>query len=281
LAQDLNINLYVIELPHDVKDPDELIQKDVEEWRRVLKDPKSAVEWIIDNYAAVVDLNSADGKKELTTAAGRVISKLKDPVEAEHYLSTLARLTDTSLASLRKKIAGVDDGAKHILKTPKTEKQKSIQRHNAQVLINQILAICLKYKNLRSVLANLPDEYLTKPLAEVKYHLIDENSIEITQDLSDKLNELEIIADRVDGDKRLTLMNYLRDLEILETEKRRTRLMDEFANVDNEDDKKIEILNGAIKGLNTTIKLLKKTGESDDFEGLHAVWDKRKDEVLN
>jgi hypothetical protein len=56
--------------------------------------------------------------------------------------------------------------------------------------------------------------------------------------------------------------------------------MDEFANVDNEDDKKIEILNGAIKGLNTTIKLLKKTGGNDDFEGLHEVWSRRKDEVV-
>ncbi|MDR3125906.1 MAG: DNA primase [Candidatus Nomurabacteria bacterium] len=280
LAQDLNINLYVIELPHDIKDPDELIQKDVEQWRKVLKDPKSAVEWIIDNYAATVDLNSANGKKELTTAAGRVISKLKDPVEAEHYISALARLTDTSLASLRNKIAGLSGNeTKQILKTPKTEKQKSIQRHNAQVLINRILAIGLKYKNLRSVLANLPDEYLTKPLAEIKYHLLDENSIEITQDISDKLNELEIIAERIEGDKRLTLMNYLRELEILETEKRRRRLMDDFANVDNEDDKKIEILSGAIKGLNITIKLLKKTGSNDDFEGLHQVWNKRKDEV--
>jgi DNA primase len=279
LAQDLNINLYVIELPHDIKDPDELIQKDVDQWRKVLKDPKSAVEWIIDNYAAMVDLNSANGKKELTTAAGRVISKLKDPVEAEHYLSTLARLTETSLAALRKKISGVSDEQKLILKTPKAEKQKSIQRHNAQVLINQILAICLKYKNLRSVLTNLPDEYLTKPLAEIKYFLIDENAIEITQDISDKLNELEIIADRIDGDKRQTLMNYLRELEILETEKRRAKLMDEFANVDNEDDKKIEILNGAIKGQNQRLKLLKKTGANDDFEGLHKVWDTRRDEM--
>jgi DNA primase, catalytic core len=281
LAQELNLNLYVIELPHEVKDPDELIQKDVKEWRKVIEDPKSAVEWIIDNYAATVNLNSAEGKKELTTAAGRVLSKLKDPVEAEHHLSTLARLTETSLASLRNKISGSDNNSPiQKLKTPKAEKQKSIQRHNAQVLINQILSICLKYKNLRSVLANLPDKYLTKPLAEIKYYLIDESSIEITQDISDKLNELEIIADRIEGDKRQTLMNYLCELEILETEKRRAKLMDEFANVDNDDDKKIEILNGAIKGLNNTIKLLKKTGGNDDFEGLHSVWEDRKENQI-
>jgi len=279
LAQDLKVNLYVIEMPHDIKDPDELLQKDPDEWRKIQKDPKSAVEWIIDNYAAVLDLNSADGKKELTTAAGRVISKLKDPVEAEHYLSTLARLTETSLSALRKKISGAKEESKHVLKTPKNEKQKTIQRHNAKVLINQILAICLKYKNIRSVLSNLPDEYLTKPLAEIKYYLLDENSIEITQDISDKINELKIIADRIEGDKRQILMNYMRELEIIETEKRRSKLMDEFANVNNEDDKKIEILNGAIKGLNNTIKLLKKTGVNDDFEGLHKVWNERKEEV--
>jgi DNA primase len=278
LAQKLDVNLYVIELPHDVKDPDELIQKDVAMWQEVIKKPKSAVEWVIDSHAAMLDLTTADGKKELTTAAAKVVSKLKDPVEAEHYLSTLARLTDTSLESLRKKISASDGDDTKLLKRPKTEKSKSIQRHNEQVLLNRVLAIALTAKTLRSVLNNLPNEYLTEPLAKVKYHLLDENSVEIDQDLSDKLAELELVATQIDGDKRTQMLTYMKELELIQAEKRRQKLMVEFANTNDDDDKKIEILSGAIGGLNQTIKLLKKTGAGDEFDGLFTVWHSRKEE---
>jgi DNA primase len=279
LAQQLDINLYVIELPHDIKDPDELIQKDVSAWKEVIKKPKSAVEWIIDCHAMAVDLTTADGKKELTTAAAKVVSKLKDPVEAEHYLSTLARLTDTSLESLRKKISASGGSETKILKRPKVEKDKSIQRHNEQVLLNRILAIAYISKNLRSVLNNLPNEYLTEPLAKVKYYLLDEN-VEIDQDLSDKLAELELVASQIEGDKRTQMLSYMKELELIQTEKRRQKLNAEFASTNDDDDKKIEILSGAISGLNQTIKLLKKTGAGDEFDGLFEVWHSRKEDVV-
>jgi DNA primase len=279
LAQQLDINLYVIELPSGVKDPDELIQQDAAAWTAVVAKPKSAVEWVIDCHAAAVDLTSADGKKELTSAAAKVISKLKDPVEAEHYISTLARLTDTSLDSVRKKISSSDNSVQKPLKNPKIAKSKTIQRHNEQVLLSRILAIALVGKTLRSILNNLPNEYLTEPLAKVKYHLLDENSVEIDQDLSSKLAELELVASQIDGDKRTQMLTYMKELELIQAEKRRQKLMAEFASTDDEDDKKIEILNGAIRGLNQTIKLLKKTGAGDEFDGLFEVWHERKDVV--
>lgn len=277
LAQDLNLSLYVIELPHEVKDPDELIQRDVDEWKKVIEKPKSAMEWVIDNRAAKLDLNSAEGKKELTTAALNVLVKMKDPVEIEHYLSKIALLTNTSLESLRLKMTN-DDGSEKILRKPKVDKQKNIQRHNEQVLINRILAIALTQKNLRSILNNLPDNFLTEPLAKAKYHLLDKD-IEIDQDFTDKLAELELIASQIEGDKRIEMLSYMKELELLHAEKERQKMMTEFANTADDNDKKNEILSGAINALNQNIKLLKKTSASDEFSGLFAIWQKRKSEV--
>ena len=277
LAQNLDLNLYVVELPHNVKDPDELIQNDVRLWKKVIDSPKSAMEWVIDNRATRLDLTTAEGKKELTSAALKVLVKLKDPVEVEHYLSKIALLTDTSLESLRIKMGGGEQ-SKEIFKKPKIEKQKSIQRHNEQVLVNRILAIALVQKNLRSVLNNLLNAYLTEPLAKVKYHLLDQD-VEIDQDFSDKLAELELISTQIDGDKRVQMLSYFKELELLHAEKKRQKLMVEFANSDDDDDKKNEILSGAISAINHNIKLLKKASAGDDFAGLFTVWQARKDET--
>lgn len=277
LAQNLDINLYVVELPHEVKDPDELIQEDVGLWKKVIEKPKSAMEWVIDNRAKILDLTTAEGKKELTSAALKILVRLKDPVEMEHYLSKIALLTDTSLESLRAKMGG-DEKQKKLLKKPKIEKQKSIQRHNEQVLVNRILAIALIQKGLRSILNNLLNEYLTEPLAKVKYHLLGQE-IEIDQDFSDKLAELELISTQIEGDKRIQMLSYFKELELLHAEKKRQKLMIEFANTDDEDDKRNEILGGAISVLNQNIKMLKKASAGDEFSGLFAVWQSRKEDI--
>ncbi|GHU08128.1 DNA primase [Alphaproteobacteria bacterium] len=282
LAQELELNLSVITLPDDVKDPDELIQQGADKWRAATKVHKPAVQWVIDHYASTVDLQNAEGKKKLTTESLKIITKLRDPVEVEHYLNVLAGLTDTTLAGLKQKMYSTNESTekKRMLKPVKTEKNTAIRRHNEQVLTERILAIAQGKKSLRSILHNLPNEYLTEPLAKVKYFLLDENSIEIDSDLADKLAELELIATQIDGDERSLILTHLKELELIQAENRRAKLMGEFASADDDDEHRRELLNGAINGLNQTIKLLQSTGNNDEFAGLFAVWDGRKDETV-
>jgi DNA primase len=282
LAQELDLNLSVMTLPDGAKDPDELIQQGADKWRAAIKVHKPAVQWVIDHYASTVDLGSAEGKKTLTSQSLKIIAKLRDPVEVEHYLNALAALTDTTLGGLKQKMysASTTTEEKRALKPVKTEKTTAIRRHNEQVLTERILAIAQNKKSLRSILHNLPNEYLTEPLARVKYFLIDENSIDIDQDLADKLAELELIASQIDGDERSLILTHLKELELIEAENRRAKLMGEFANADDDDEHRRELVNGAINGLNQTIKLLQSTGANDEFAGLFAVWDGRKDETV-
>jgi DNA primase len=281
LSQGLDIDLSVIELPNGYKDPDELIKHDVEAWRTVTKKHKPAVQWLIDYYASSVDLTSGDGKKKLTTAVLKIIAKLSDSVEVEHYLGVISGMTNTSLAGLQQKMStGKTSNEKQPLKSGRIEKTDKIRRHNEQVLSERILAIAQSQKSLRSILNNLPNEYLTEPLAKSKYFLIDEDSIEIDSDLADKLAELELIASQIEGDKRTLILTHMKELELINVEKRRAKLMSEFATDDDEDDRRREIINGAINGLNQTVKLLKNTGTNDEFAGLFKVWDGRRDEPV-
>ncbi|MDR2524424.1 MAG: DNA primase [Candidatus Nomurabacteria bacterium] len=279
LAQELDISLTVIDLPDDAKDPDELIQQNPKLWQKAVAGGKPAVQWVIDHYAGQVDLTGADGKKKLTNEALKLIGHLDDPVEVEHYLKVLAKLIDAEVATLQCKLAGQDASAEHAkpaLKPTKVEKLSAVHRRTENALAERILAVALMQKNLRSVLNNLPNEYLTEPLAKVKYYLLSEKSVEIDTGLADKLAELELISTRIDGDKRTLMLAHMKELELIEIEKRRAKMLGEFSSTDD-DEKKREIINGAIKGLNQTVKTLRTTGPNDEFAGLFQVWDARKE----
>jgi DNA primase len=282
LSQGLDIDLSVITLPDSAKDPDELIKKDKSLWEQAVVGGQPAVQWLIDYYSKRFDTDTADGKKRLTTEAMKTISKLSDPVETEHYLKELSKLTDTDMSTLRDKMKSHSGSTvdQQPLKRVKVEKTNSVRRHTENVLTEQILAIALSQKSLRSILNNLPNEYLTEPLAKVKYYLLDEKSVEIDGSLADKLAELELMGSRLVGDKRPLMLTYLRELELLEIEKRRAKLLAEFSTTDDDDEKKREIINGAIRGLNQSVKLLRVTGQNDEFAGLFQVWDSRKDQSV-
>lgn len=278
LAESLGLKLSVIVMPADVKDPDELITgESAKAWCETIDHHKPAVQWIIDTYAAENDLTSADGKKTLTSQALKVIAKLTDPIEREHYLHELSRLTGASHSALEQKMSSGDEPKQmRRLKPTKLTKSDAASRRDEQYLLNRIFAISFASTNLRSILKNLPDTYLTEVLARAKYHMLGEQSIEMTTDLADKLAEFELIASQEissQTDARSLMLGYMREIELAQAEKNRAKLMNEFATADDGDEQRRTILNGAIKSLNQTIKTLRATGANDDWAGLFSVWE--------
>ena len=347
LAEPLDLKLSVINLPDEVKDPDELIQKgatvipsEVEEsvqrhpklgrsvrneplgssekeavkdwipdqaerpspdssgegvrddvaekspWQIAIENTTPAVDWVMEKYAAEQDLSTADGKKELTTRALKLIRNLSDAVEIEFYLDKLARLTGVSLDALKQKMYSTTTEAKprknlKPIKSPRRE----YSRQTEQFFLNQIFAVALKQPRLRSVLNNLPDEYLTKNFAELKYFLLDKTT-EITPEMADKMAELEIIAAQElagDVDERLLMLNYLNELEKSKLRAKFDSLNAELAaTLENESDDqnvaRAKLLNGAVNGLKKDLTALEKTSARDDFAGLRQIWGGRKGE---
>ena len=106
LASQAGVELTIISLPEQYKDPDELIQADVSLWQRAIDTAEPAVDWILRQYAARLDLATAAGKRNFTTAALGVIRLLGDPVEQEYYLTRTAELAQTSIETVRTKFAG-------------------------------------------------------------------------------------------------------------------------------------------------------------------------------
>lgn len=105
IAQTVGVELSIISLPDSAKDPDELIQQDPALWQQAIDTAEPVVDWVIGQFAARENLETAAGKRNFTSAAVTVIRALRDPVEQDHYLSRIAHMTDTTREALLRKLS--------------------------------------------------------------------------------------------------------------------------------------------------------------------------------
>ena len=141
IAQVVGVNLTIVSLPGEAKDPDELIQKDPNLWREAIDNSQPVVDWILDQYQQREDLTTAAGKRSFTSAALTVIRGLSDVVEQEHYQTRVAQMTATSLDTIKQKqqVGGIDKVNQ--LKPVKAQKpESSVERANHQ---DNLLAVSL------------------------------------------------------------------------------------------------------------------------------------------
>lgn len=125
LAQTVGVELEVVILPDNAKDPDELIQQDISLWQKAIGQAEPAVDWVIARYMERENLATAEGKRRFSTAALTLVRGLKDPVEQEHYLKIISQKTGASLAALTAKLSG-ESAPKVKLKKTKNDKEKVV-----------------------------------------------------------------------------------------------------------------------------------------------------------
>ncbi|HVS79192.1 MAG TPA: DNA primase [Candidatus Saccharimonadales bacterium] len=162
LAQKAEVSLKIITINEaDIKDPDELVRKDVKLWRRAIEEAQYAPDWLIDRYKSEIDLKTAAGKKAFTDALLGTIRALRDPIEQEHYLKQIAELTDTSLEAVRAKFAG-EPASRPVLRRPKITNQ-AIDKNQVeyQRLQDHLLAMLLMQPALRSHIKACKPEFFT------------------------------------------------------------------------------------------------------------------------
>lgn len=109
IAQQVGVDLTIVTLPSDVKDPDELIQKDPSLWQKAIDEAENVIDWLLKQYTKREDMTAPIGKRRFTTAALRVVGALTDPVEQEHFLQKIAAYTSTSLETVRQKMNSTEE----------------------------------------------------------------------------------------------------------------------------------------------------------------------------
>jgi DNA primase len=123
IASDVGVDLTIISLPGDAKDPDELIQQDVALWQQAIDTAQPAVDWILDQYQKREDLTTASGKRAFTTAGLNVVRMLKDPVEQDHYEQKIAAMIGSSVEAVKAKLAAVPKDIEPARKTVKAQQE--------------------------------------------------------------------------------------------------------------------------------------------------------------
>lgn len=162
IAQSVGIDLTIISLgsgmSDDAKDPDELIQKDPALWQKAIDDAEPVVDWILTQYSKREDLSTAIGKRKFTSAALRVIRALQDPVEQEHYLQKVSTYTDSSMDTLKEKLANTDEPDERVLK--KVAQPIDIVKVDPNGYQENLLAVALIDPAVRELLGDVQPEML-------------------------------------------------------------------------------------------------------------------------
>jgi DNA primase len=156
LSQKVDVHMNIIDIK-DAKDPDELIQKDPKQWQKAIGEAVYAPDWLIGRYHSQLDLSSATGKKAFTDALLITIKRLRDPVEQEHYLKEIAKLTETSLAAVKDKMAGRKTVEQTLRRRTIKISGKSINREEVeyQKLQDHLLAMTLMQPKIRDLLKDI------------------------------------------------------------------------------------------------------------------------------
>lgn len=143
IAASVDVELSIISLPDSAKDPDELIQDDVQKWRDAIATTRPAPEWVIAQYAEREDLRTAAGKRNFTTASLKLVASLSDDVERQHYEDEIAQTIGSSrqaITAKRQKLAD-QQGSEKRLKTPAVTEHEPLD--NRYAYQDDLLAVAL------------------------------------------------------------------------------------------------------------------------------------------
>lgn len=157
IAQTVGVELTIVSLPDDVKDPDELIQKDPALWQAAIEASEGVVDWLLTQYTKREDMTAPAGKRRFTTAALAVVRALNDPVEQEHYLQKIAAYTLTSLEAVKEKLATVDTPE---LKSLRPVQAQSETQPDPAVHQDTLLALLMIDTPARELVADLTEAML-------------------------------------------------------------------------------------------------------------------------
>lgn len=158
IAAKVGVSLSIITIPSG-KDPDELIKQDANLWRQTIEKPQYALDWLMERYQKMLDITSAQGKREFSDVTLAVIRGLTDQVEQDHYLQKVAATIGVSREALQAKLEGKAAAEQPRLKTPKnpprppdktTAEHKKTQDH--------LLSLAVLQPKLRATLEGLMPE---------------------------------------------------------------------------------------------------------------------------
>lgn len=228
IAQKVGVELTIVSLPDDVKDPDELIQKDVSLWQQAIDGARPVVDWLFIQYGKREDMTTPLGKRRFTTAALTVVSRLTDEVERDHYINQIATDTQVSVEAVREKLATLTNPEPEPVRKVAQETEVSVDPYSYQ---DNLLALGLVDLNTRGVISELEEVVFPTDERRAVFHYITKTGdtvVDVPKGLQDFETYVKILLLKADArygqwsdDDRL--LEATRLVRLAKTEQRKTQ----------------------------------------------------------
>jgi len=194
IAAKANVALSIIDLPPG-QDPDDLIKENPKLWLETVNTPKYAIDWLIERYSSLFDINSARGKKEFSDKLMSVINALEDPVEKDHYLNLIAKKISVSVEALSNKFDSEPKSVKEIKKNIKVNDKKIDPKLNEYIKAqDKFMALMLIRPTLREFIKGVITEEM---LPKIEAQELLKALLKQISDSADKIKVVKNIEDYV------------------------------------------------------------------------------------
>lgn len=141
ILEDYQLNLRVITFPPGAKDPDDIARSDPKNWRRLVDKAVGVYEAIVEETLTRIGFQTGEQKKTVSERLAPVLARIKNPVEQEHWINTLARRLQVSPQSIHRQISIWKSGAPPSStvygpsSTPKPSRQETLSKYLLSLLI--------------------------------------------------------------------------------------------------------------------------------------------------
>jgi DNA primase len=132
----LQADLRVASMPDDL-DPDEIVARDKDEWKRLIENAKPIVTHVMDSLAVGQNLNDAKVKNQIAAQVLPLIEDLPNPLERDTYRQALARMLRVDERSL----VGTQTQGQVVRRKPRGAGQSQRVEKSQVVALNPTLKI--------------------------------------------------------------------------------------------------------------------------------------------
>ena len=254
LGQQAGVELSIITLDQSAgqaKDPDELIQKDIELWRKSISNPQPAMEWVFDQYQKRLDISTAKGKKDFSTIALKLVENLNDPVEKDFYINEISKRISVSKTTLLNKIGEEK-------KPEKTKKRVKIEKTDKKFVDDflyedDLLALAIKEPRLAKMLSDLKENSLHGEQRNKILEILKSEDMELLKSFDEYVKILLLKADERLGNIKESATDEMKRLiqkvktENLRTQKENLQAELENAEIQGDENLKTKILSKIIE----------------------------------
>ncbi len=196
LGQQAGVELSIITLNQsagEAKDPDELIQKDLELWKDSISKPQPAIEWIFDQYEKRLNIATAVGKKEFSTIALKLVENLNDPVEKDFYIEQISKRIGVSKTTLLGKF---DEKPRPVKPKRRIKIEKTNEKFvDEYIYEDDLLALAIKEQKLAEMLNELRDNILHDKKRNQILQILKSNDLDLLKNFDDYVKILLLKAD--------------------------------------------------------------------------------------